>query len=102
MNSLILETILRKLLTFCLAASTTSCIYFALLGILILVSLKDLETKLCKYNQKEVASVQYNLRRGFTLSITFKAIDSPERSTPKLHPRYFTYACCLISIPYNN
>ena len=33
--------------------------YFALSEVLILVSLKDLETKLCKHNQKEVISVHY-------------------------------------------
>ena len=40
-----------------------------------------------------------NLRREFILSITFKAIDSPETLSFKIHPRYFTFACCLISIP---
>ena len=40
-----------------------------------------------------------NLRREFTLSITFKAIDSPERLLSKIHPRYFTFACCLIAMP---
>ena len=29
----------------------------------------------------------------------FKAIESPERLSSKIHPRYFTFACCLISIP---
>ena len=28
----------------------------------------------------------------------FKAIDSPERLSSKIHPRYFTFACCLISM----
>ena len=41
-----------------------------------------------------------NLRREFTLSITFKAIDSRERLSSKIHPRYFTFTCCLISIPF--
>ena len=40
-----------------------------------------------------------NLRREFILSITFKAIDSPERLSSKIHPRYLTFACCLISMP---
>ena len=40
-----------------------------------------------------------NLLREFTLSITFKAIDSPERPSHKIHSRYFTFACCLISVP---
>ena len=84
------------------------CIYFALPEVLILVSLKDLETNLCKHNQKEVISVHYmkvyvkgvllksdfclcrNLRSEFILSITFEAIDSPERLSSKIHPRYFT------------
>ena len=35
------------------------CIYFVFLEVLILVSLKDLETKLCRHNQKEVVSVHY-------------------------------------------
>ena len=40
-----------------------------------------------------------NLGREFILSITFKAIDSPpERLSSKMHPRYFTFACCLVSI----
>ena len=28
----------------------------------------------------------------------FKAIDSPERLSSKIYPRYFTFACCLISM----
>ena len=39
------------------------------------------------------------LRHELMLSITFKATDSPERLSSKIHPRYFTFACCLISIP---
>ena len=87
-----------------------------MLEVLILVSLKDLETELCRRNQNEVVSVHYikvyvkggvkkrfclrrNLRREFILLITFKAIDSPERLSSKIHPRYLTFACCLISMP---
>ena len=29
----------------------------------------------------------------------FKSIDSPERLSSKIHPRYFTFACCFISVP---
>ena len=74
-----------------------------------------METKLCRHNQKEVVLVHYTrvylkevlkndfvyveTRREFILSITFKAIDSPERLSSKIHPRYFTFACCLISMP---
>ena len=29
----------------------------------------------------------------------FKAIDSRERLSFKIHPRYFTFRCCLISLP---
>ena len=92
--------------------SRNSCIYFELLEVLILVSLKDLETKLCKHNQKEVVSVHYikggvkkrfcqcrNLRCEFISSIAFKANDSLERLPSKIHLRYFTFACCFISIP---
>ena len=39
--------------------SRTLCIYFVLLEILILVSLKDLETKLYRHRQKEVVSMHY-------------------------------------------
>ena len=93
----------------------TLCIYFALLEVLVVLPLKDLETKLCMPNQKEVVTVHYikvfvngvlkrfclcrNFRREFILSITFKAIDSPERLSSKIHRRYFTFACCLISMP---
>ena len=69
-----------------------------------------------RHNQKEVLSVQYmkvckwgakkrscqcrNLKREFTLlSITLKAVDLPERLSYKIYPRYFTFECCLISIP---
>ena len=96
--------------------SRTLCIYFVLLEILILVSLKDLETKLYRHRQKEVVSMHYikvdvkgvlkkrfclcqNLRCEFILSITFKANDSPERLSSKIHPRYLAFACCLISMP---
>ena len=41
-----------------------------------------------------------NLRCEFILSITFKAIDSPERLLFKIHPRFFTFAYCLISMPF--
>ena len=71
---------------------------------------------LCRHNQKEVVSVHYikvyvkgmlknwfclcrNLRGEFILSITFKAIDSPERLSSKIHPGYLTFECCLISMP---
>ena len=40
-----------------------------------------------------------NLRRELILSITFKSIDSPERLSSKMHPKYFTLACCLMSMP---
>ena len=40
-----------------------------------------------------------NLRREFTLSVTLKPIDSPERLSSKIHPTYFTLECCLISMP---
>ena len=40
-----------------------------------------------------------NFRCKFTLSITFKAIDSPEKLWSKIHPRYFTFSCCLIYVP---
>ena len=40
-----------------------------------------------------------NLRREFILSITFKSIESPERLSSKMHPKYFTSACCLMSVP---
>ena len=106
----------RKFLTFCLAVSRTSCIYFGLLEALILVSLKDLEIRLRRYNKKKgcISALHKNLRKGgvkkrfilrrnlrreFTLSITFKAIDSPERLSSKVHPAYSTFTCCLISIP---
>ena len=39
-----------------------------------------------------------NLRREFILSITFKAIDSPQRLSFKIYPRYLAFACCLISM----
>ena len=39
-----------------------------------------------------------NLRREFIPSITFKAIDSPERLSSKIHPTCFTFACGLISM----
>ena len=29
----------------------------------------------------------------------FKAIDSPEILSSKIHPRYLMFACCLISMP---
>ena len=29
----------------------------------------------------------------------FKAIDPTERHSSKIHPRYLTSACCLISMP---
>ena len=78
----------------------------------ILIFLRDLKTKLCKHNQKEVEWVHYikvyakgvlsclcgNFWSEFTLSIAFKAIDSPERLWPKIHPRYFTFPYCLISV----
>ena len=106
----------RKFLTFCLAVSRTSCIYFGLLEALILVSLKDLEIRLRRYNQKKgfISALHKNLRKGgvkkrfclhrnlrreFMLSITFKVIDSPERLSSKVHPAYSTFTCCLISIP---
>ena len=57
--NLILETPSHKPQTFFLAVSRTLCIYFALLEVLILVSLKGLETKLCRHNQKEVILVHY-------------------------------------------
>ena len=57
LSQLILETLSHKFLTFCLAVSRTSCIYIPLLVALILVSLKDLETKLFTHNQKEIVSV---------------------------------------------
>ena len=70
----------------------------------------------CKHNQKDVASVHYikvyvkwvlkidfclcrNLRCEFTLLITFKFFNSPERLPSKIHLRYFTFGCCLISVP---
>ena len=40
-----------------------------------------------------------NLRREFTLSIKFKVIDLPDRLSSKIHPRYFTFPYCLISVP---
>ena len=55
--NLILETHSHKFLTFCLAVSRNVCTYFALLEVLILVSLKDLKTKLCRHNQREVVLV---------------------------------------------
>ena len=64
------------------AVSRTLCIYFALLEALILVFLKDLETKLCslpKGGVKKRFCLCRNLTREFILSITFKATDSPER-----------------------
>ena len=33
------------------------------------------------------------------LSITFEAIDSPERLSSKIYRSYFTFAYCLIFIP---
>ena len=38
------------------SVSKTSCIYLALIEALILVSMKDLETKPCRHNEKEVFS----------------------------------------------
>ena len=32
-------------------------------------------------------------------SIMFKAIDSPERLSSKIHPRYFRFPYCLIPVP---
>ena len=29
----------------------------------------------------------------------FKAINSTERLSSKIHPRYLTFACCLTSVP---
>ena len=40
-----------------------------------------------------------NFRRKYILSITLKAIDSHLILSCKVHPRYFTFACCLISMP---
>ena len=47
----ILKTLLCMFLIFCLAVSRASNICFALLEVLILVSLKDLETKLGGHNK---------------------------------------------------
>ena len=78
--------------------------------------MKELETKLCRHNKKRDSInglhkglrkggvnkrfYRYrNLRREFILSITFKAIDSSERLSFKIHSRYFTFACYLTSMP---
>ena len=81
---------------------------------LLLISLKDLETKLYRHNQRGcISALHKSLHKGgvkkrfclcriwrheFNLPNTFKAIDSPERLSFKIHPRYFTFTC-LNSIP---
>ena len=74
-----------------------------------------METKLRMHNQKSCISALHGslckgdikkwfclcrvLRCEFALLVTFKAIYSPERLSSKRHPRYLTFACCLISMP---
>ena len=77
--------------TFCLAVSRTSCIYFELLEILLLVSFKDLENKLCKHNLKEVVSVHY-------VKVYLKRCQRMILPLQKIHSRYFPFVCCLIYI----
>ena len=103
-------------MTSCLTVNITLNVYFALLEIILLVSFKDLETRLCSHNEKRgcISALQKGLLKGgvkkqfclcgnlgceFAFSVTFKVIDSPERRSSKIHPRYFTFAFCLISIP---
>ena len=103
-------------MTFYLTVSRTWCTCFVTLEDVILIFLRDLKTKLCKLNQKKgwISVLHKSLlnggvekrfclcrtfRREFTLSITFKAIDSPDRLWSKIHPRYFTFSYCLIAVP---
>ena len=46
---------------------------------------------------KKRLSLCGNFRHKFTLSITFKATDSPEKFSFKTHPRYYTFVYCSIS-----
>ena len=106
----------RNSLTQILDILPLTCIYFALIEVLILVSLKYFESKLCRHKSKRgCISVLHkslrkrgvekrfclcrNFRREFILSITFNAIVSPEILQFKIHPRYFTFTYCLISMP---
>ena len=61
--------------------------------------ISTLHKRLCKGGVKKGFCLCKNLRCEFILSIMFKAIDSPERPSSKIHPRYLTFACCLISMP---
>ena len=95
---------------FCIASS-----------LLIFVSLKDLETKLwlSRHNQKEVdiSALHKSLREGVVkkrfclcrnlrceiiLSITFKAIDLPERLSSKIRSRCFTFKIIPVKRPFWN
>ena len=58
-----------------------------------------LHKSLCKeVSRNDFVNVETSVM-NLLKSITFKAIDSPERLWSRIHPRYFTFTYCLISVP---
>ena len=104
LTCLIVKTHWRKFLTFYLTVSRTSCIYFVTFEDVVLILLKDLKTKLCKHNQKEVESVHYIrvyakgvLKNGFVYVETSDAnLLYQLRSKPLTHQRDFDLRLCLV------
>ena len=87
----------RNSLTQILDILPLTCIYFALIEVLILVSLKYFESKLCRHNQKDVVSVYYIkayvkgvLKNDFVYVETLDVnLFYQLRSMPLFHQRYF-------------
>ena len=103
-----------KFSTCYLTVIRNSCIYFVTFEDVILIFLRDLKTKLCKYNKKEVESVHYV--KAYAKAILKSFIVYVETSDPnllyqlrskplsqqrlwsKIDQRCFTFAYCLIFV----